>query len=265
MATLCFFGTFDPDAPRVKRLMAGWEAVGGTVVTCQAPMWPEAGARATLPTEGGLGRWLGRWLSTRRRLWSQRDVAKDAVAVVVPYPGHFDVGLARRLGKPVVFDPFLSLWDTAVGDRKLFAPGSLQAKAAVTSARATLDAARAERAGAFARLTALAGSPIPFTSLSESLLTVPDAVQTSLSHRLRANSNGLRDLGVKQAPFVVLIGAQMPSVLAEVSFLTNKSDATLLKKSTYRQQVAQALCDAVLKYQASLKKVTTVASRRDAQ
>jgi N-acetylmuramoyl-L-alanine amidase len=92
-----------------------------------------------------------------------------------------------------------------------------------------------------------------------------DAVQTSLSHRLRANSNGLRDLGVKQAPFVVLIGAQMPSVLAEVSFLTNKSDATLLKKSTYRQQVAQALCDAVLKYQASLKKVTTVASRRDAQ
>jgi N-acetylmuramoyl-L-alanine amidase len=92
-----------------------------------------------------------------------------------------------------------------------------------------------------------------------------DAVQTSLSHRLHANSKGLRDLGVKQAPFVVLIGAQMPSVLAEVSFLTNKSDAALLKKSAYRQQVAQALCDAVLKYQASLKKVTTVASRRDAQ
>jgi N-acetylmuramoyl-L-alanine amidase len=94
-----------------------------------------------------------------------------------------------------------------------------------------------------------------------------DAVQASLAHRLRATSptTGLRDLGVKQAPFVVLIGAQMPSVLAEVSFLTNKSDAALLKKSAYRERVAQALSEAVLKYQASLKKVTAVASRRDAQ
>jgi N-acetylmuramoyl-L-alanine amidase len=94
-----------------------------------------------------------------------------------------------------------------------------------------------------------------------------DAVQTSLTRHLHATSptKGLRDLGVKQAPFVVLIGAQMPSVLAEVSFLTNKSDAALLKKSDYRQRVAQALCDAVLKYQASLKKVTAVASRREAQ
>ena len=50
---------------------------------------------------------------------------------------------------------------------------SLQAQAAVTSARAALDSARAERTGAFARLTALAGSPTAFTSLTESLLTVP--------------------------------------------------------------------------------------------
>jgi N-acetylmuramoyl-L-alanine amidase len=92
-------------------------------------------------------------------------------------------------------------------------------------------------------------------------------VQTSLADRLHATSptKGLRDLVVKQAPFVVLIGAQMPSVLAEVSFLTNKSDAALLKKSAYRERVAQALSEAVLKYQASLKKVTAVASRRDAQ
>ena len=66
---------------------------------------------------------------------------------------------------------------------------------------------------------------------------------------------------MKQAPFVVLIGAQMPSVLAEISFLTNKAEASLLKQEAYRQQIAQALCDAILKYQASLKKVTTVANR----
>jgi cobalt-zinc-cadmium efflux system outer membrane protein len=48
---------------------------------------------------------------------------------------------------------------------------SLQARSAVTGARAALEAAQAARAGAFARLTALAGSPAPFTSLGESLLT----------------------------------------------------------------------------------------------
>jgi N-acetylmuramoyl-L-alanine amidase len=84
-------------------------------------------------------------------------------------------------------------------------------------------------------------------------------VQTSMARRLQTQNKTLRDLGVKQAPFVVLIGAQMPSVLAEISFVTNKSEAALLKQSTYRQRIAQALFDAVSKYQDSLKKVTTVA------
>ena len=79
--------------------------------------------------------------------------------------------------------------------------------------------------------------------------------------RLGAQNKGMRDLGVKQAPFVVLIGAQMPSVLAEISFVTNKSEASLLKQNAYRQRIAQALFDAILKYQASLKKVTTIATR----
>ena len=59
---------------------------------------------------------------------------------------------------------------------------------------------------------------------------------------------------------MVLIGAEMPSVLAEISFLTSRADATLLKQPTYRQRVAQALADAVLRYQGSLKKVTAVAT-----
>ncbi|MEO7192041.1 MAG: N-acetylmuramoyl-L-alanine amidase [Vicinamibacterales bacterium] len=86
-------------------------------------------------------------------------------------------------------------------------------------------------------------------------------VQTSLLRRLKVQNQNARDLGVKQAPFVVLIGAQMPSVLAEISFLTNRSEASLLKQPAYRQRIAQALADAVLKYQASLKKVTTLAAR----
>jgi N-acetylmuramoyl-L-alanine amidase len=85
-------------------------------------------------------------------------------------------------------------------------------------------------------------------------------VQTNMIRALRPQNKAVVDLGVKQAPFVVLIGAQMPSVLAEISFVTNKAEASLLKKEAYRQRIAQALADAVLKYQTSLKKVTTTAA-----
>jgi N-acetylmuramoyl-L-alanine amidase len=84
-----------------------------------------------------------------------------------------------------------------------------------------------------------------------------EMVQRSMVRRLSSRNNALRSIGVKQAPFVVLIGAAMPSVLAEMSFVTNRQDAALLKSSAYRQQIAEALLDAVLRYQQSLKKMRT--------
>jgi N-acetylmuramoyl-L-alanine amidase len=84
-------------------------------------------------------------------------------------------------------------------------------------------------------------------------------VQRSLIERLRSANKGVKDLGVKQAPFVVLIGAAMPSVLAEVSFVTNAQDAKLLRSSPYRQRIAEALLNAVRKYQTSLKSIATIA------
>ena len=81
-----------------------------------------------------------------------------------------------------------------------------------------------------------------------------ETVQRSMVRRLSARNSQLRDLGVKQAPFVVLIGAAMPSVLAEISFVTNKQEGQLLKSSAYRQHIAEALLDAVLRYQQSLKR-----------
>jgi N-acetylmuramoyl-L-alanine amidase len=86
-------------------------------------------------------------------------------------------------------------------------------------------------------------------------------VQAALVKRLKAQNPAVRDLGVKQAPFVVLIGAEMPSVLAEISFVTNRPEASLLKQSTYRQKIAQSLFDAVVKYQSSLKQVATIAGK----
>jgi N-acetylmuramoyl-L-alanine amidase len=88
-----------------------------------------------------------------------------------------------------------------------------------------------------------------------------DAVQKSMIQRLASRNGQLRDLGVKQAPFVVLIGAGMPSVLAEISFVTHKQEAQLLKTGAYRQHIAEALYDAILRYQGSLKKTRAVAAR----
>jgi N-acetylmuramoyl-L-alanine amidase len=88
-----------------------------------------------------------------------------------------------------------------------------------------------------------------------------DMVQKSMVRRLAARNSQVRDLGVKQAPFVVLIGASMPSVLAEISFVTNKQDGTLLKTDAYRQQIAESLSDAILRYQRSLRGVRAVAAR----
>ena len=90
-----------------------------------------------------------------------------------------------------------------------------------------------------------------------------DMVQKSMVRRLSSKNKTLRDLGVKQAPFVVLIGAGMPSVLAEISFITNKQDGSLLKTGAYRQQIAESLFDAVVRYQRSLKGVRAVASAKE--
>jgi N-acetylmuramoyl-L-alanine amidase len=84
-----------------------------------------------------------------------------------------------------------------------------------------------------------------------------DMVQRSMVRRLSTKNGQVRDLGVKQAPFVVLIGASMPSVLAEISFVTHKQESQLLKTGAYRQQIAEALFDAVVRYQQSLKKLKT--------
>src|SRR5262249_19091773 len=84
-------------------------------------------------------------------------------------------------------------------------------------------------------------------------------VQRAMIERLRPANKTLKDLGVKQAPFVVLIGAAMPSVLAEISFVTNPQEAKLLKGSAYRQHIAEALFDAIRKYQTSLKHATSAA------
>jgi N-acetylmuramoyl-L-alanine amidase len=84
-------------------------------------------------------------------------------------------------------------------------------------------------------------------------------IQRAMVDRLKTTNKSVKDLGVKQAPFVVLIGATMPAVLAEISFVTNPQEARLVKGTAYRQRIADALFNAIRKYQSSLKTTTTVA------
>jgi N-acetylmuramoyl-L-alanine amidase len=77
-------------------------------------------------------------------------------------------------------------------------------------------------------------------------------IQESLSGRLQLVSRSEKNRGVKKAPFVVLIGANMPSVLAEISFLSNPYDESLLRKAAQRQRIAEGLYRGIATYLASL-------------
>ena len=80
-------------------------------------------------------------------------------------------------------------------------------------------------------------------------------VQKSLYDDLEEGNPGLRDRGVKKAPFVVLIGANMPSILAEISFLTNSADARELQQPAYRERIAESLYRGVSRYISGLSGV----------
>jgi N-acetylmuramoyl-L-alanine amidase len=66
-------------------------------------------------------------------------------------------------------------------------------------------------------------------------------IQDSLAKRVENINHGDRSRGVRKAPFVVLIGAKMPSVLAEISFISNPSDEQWLKKPESRQRIAEGI------------------------
>jgi N-acetylmuramoyl-L-alanine amidase len=81
-------------------------------------------------------------------------------------------------------------------------------------------------------------------------------VQDSLAKRIQKSSKPVKNRGVRKAPFVVLIGADMPSILTEISFLSNPADEQLLKKPEQRQKVAEGLFQGVVSYLQSMNSVT---------
>jgi len=81
-------------------------------------------------------------------------------------------------------------------------------------------------------------------------------VQESLSRSVAKSNRQIKNRGVRKAPFVVLIGAGMPSILTEISFLSNPADEKMLKQPEHRQRVAEGIYQGVAGYLQSMNSVT---------
>lgn len=73
-------------------------------------------------------------------------------------------------------------------------------------------------------------------------------VEKGLVSDLHGRYRRIKNLGVKQAPFYVLIGAQMPAILVETGFLTNSAERKRLVSRDYQEEVAQGICDGIKRY-----------------
>ena len=99
-------------------------------------------------------------------------------------------------------------------------------------------------------------SKIALESKIEESRDLATKVQANLHAGVSKHSSSIRNRGIRKAPFVVLIGAEMPAVLAEIGFLSNRSDEALLGKSSFRQEVAEHLYKAIADYASSLGTLT---------
>jgi len=74
------------------------------------------------------------------------------------------------------------------------------------------------------------------------------AVQGETVSTLRRRYTGIKDLGVKRGPFYVLVGAQLPSILIEVGFVSNGVEARRLNKKEYRRVLSNGVARGILKF-----------------
>lgn len=73
-------------------------------------------------------------------------------------------------------------------------------------------------------------------------------VQESLFYNLNGNYDYIRNNGVKQAPFYVLLGAQMPAILIETSFISNPRECKRLTDSNYQAELCDSIVKGIRKY-----------------
>lgn len=166
-----------------------------------------------------------------------------------------------RIANEAEGDLFLSIHANASRNRSAEGIESYVLNFASTpAAQAVAARENAASAGTMSNLAGIVRAITLNNKLDESR-GLAAVLQTQLVKRLKGSRQLTRDHGVKQAPFVVLIGASMPSVLVEVSFITHRQEGRLLKTGAFRQRIADALFDGIRGYQRSLKRAESVAER----
>lgn len=123
-----------------------------------------------------------------------------------------------------------------------------------TTSKAALDVAARENAGSSSSIYDLRGllEKIALRDKIDESREFATRLQASLSTVETRGNTGAKNRGLKKAPFIVLIGASMPSVLAEIGFLTNAGDEELLRKPAHRQKIAEALYKGIANYAETL-------------
>jgi N-acetylmuramoyl-L-alanine amidase len=123
-----------------------------------------------------------------------------------------------------------------------------------TTSRSALDLAARENSGSQLTVYDLQGllEKIALKDKVQESREFATRIQTAL-YSLSVKTDGrVRDRGVKKAPFVVLIGASMPSVLAEIGFVSNTHDENIMRREEYRERIAEALYKGISSYANSL-------------
>jgi N-acetylmuramoyl-L-alanine amidase len=123
-----------------------------------------------------------------------------------------------------------------------------------TTSKAAMDVAARENAGSSSSIYDLKGllEKIALRDKIDESREFATRLQSSLSTLETKGNAGAKNRGLKKAPFIVLIGASMPSVLAEIGFLTNAGDEALLRKPEHRQRIADALYKGIASYAETL-------------
>jgi len=85
-------------------------------------------------------------------------------------------------------------------------------------------------------------------------MELAQTIQKNLVHTLSQKYGEVRDLGVKGGPFWVLIGAEVPSVLVEISFLSNPAEEENLRDPQYLERIALGIYQGIIAYKSSLEK-----------
>jgi N-acetylmuramoyl-L-alanine amidase len=85
------------------------------------------------------------------------------------------------------------------------------------------------------------------TKIDESRL-LASYIQNSSYNHLRLRYTGVKNNGVKKAPFYVLLGARMPAVLIETSFITNPRECKRLNSSGYQDHLCEGIINGIRKY-----------------